>query len=89
MRVHDPSTFPEVNSKGTVVEAGKEAFLTVSAVHTESSDSVRYGRCWSADSDQDMMINSPDTSYFYLHILLAVVCISGFCKAFELISKFT
>ena len=39
--VHNPITFPEVSSKGTVIDSGKEAFLSVSSVHTESSEYVR------------------------------------------------
>ena len=39
--VHNPVTFPEVNSRGTVIDSGKEAFLAVSSIHTESSEFVR------------------------------------------------
>ena len=39
--VHNPITFPEVSSKGTVIDSGKEAFLAVSSIHTESSEFVR------------------------------------------------
>ena len=41
MIAHDPITFPEVSSKGMVIGSGKEIFLTVSAIHTESSEPVR------------------------------------------------
>ena len=39
--VHNPTTFPEVSSKGTVIDSGKEAFLAVSSIHTKSSEFVR------------------------------------------------
>ena len=38
---HNPVSFPEVSSKGTVIDAGKEAFLAVTPIHTESSPAVR------------------------------------------------
>ena len=38
---HAPTTFPEVGSKGTVLDVGKEAFFAVSALYTESSPLVR------------------------------------------------
>ena len=41
MLAHDPRSFPEVSSQGTVIDTGKEAFLAVSAVYTESSALVR------------------------------------------------
>ena len=39
--MHNPTTFPEVSSKGTVIGSGKEAFLAVTPLHTESSEFVR------------------------------------------------
>ena len=38
---HNPRTFPEVSSQGTIIDSGKEAFFAVSAVYTESSLLVR------------------------------------------------
>ena len=38
---HNPTTFPEVSSQGTIIDSGREAFLAVSAVYTESSPLVR------------------------------------------------
>ena len=38
---HHPTTFPEVGSKGTILDGGKEAFFGVSALYTESSSLVR------------------------------------------------
>ena len=33
---HNPRTFPEVSSQGTILDTGKEAFFAVSATYTES-----------------------------------------------------
>ena len=38
---HNPVTFPEVSSKGSIIDTGKEAFIAVSAEYTESSPLVR------------------------------------------------
>ena len=38
---HDPRTFPEVSSQGIIIDAGKEAFMGVTAIYTESSPLVR------------------------------------------------
>ena len=38
---HNPTTFPEVNSKGSIIDTGKEAFIAVSAEYTESTPLVR------------------------------------------------
>ena len=33
---HNPRTFPEVSSQGTILDTGKEAFFAVSATYMES-----------------------------------------------------
>ena len=38
---HNPTTFPEVSSKGSIIDTGKEAFIAVSAEYTESTPLVR------------------------------------------------
>ena len=38
---HDPRTFPEVSSQGIIIDMGKEAFMGVTAIYTESSPLVR------------------------------------------------
>ena len=38
---HNPRTFPEVSSQGTILDTGKEAFFAVSATYTESRSYLR------------------------------------------------
>ena len=64
--VHNPITFPEVSSKGTVIDSGKEAFLSVSSVHTESSEYVRdleVGRRNCIFADEKNVLNAEVTVF--------------------------
>ena len=68
---HNPRTFPEVSSQGTILDTGKEAFFAVSATYTESRSfiSTQYLHTNTLSSHQHNIQGVP---YYWAHFVFVI-----------------